>query len=56
MEMASALSRLPPTVKVLWKLSQTEVPDQASLDALNLTRNIKVGRPYLGLDCQGEKP
>lgn len=41
--MGSALSRLP--VKVLWKLSQKEVPDQASLDALNLAGNVKVGRP-----------
>jgi glucuronosyltransferase len=41
MEIGKALSRLP--VKVLWKLSKREIPDDSALQALKLGDNVKVG-------------
>ncbi len=40
MEIGKALSRLP--LKVLWKLSKKEAPDQAAIDALALAGNVRV--------------
>ncbi len=39
LEMGRAFSRLP--VRVLWKLSKKDVPDQAALEALGLADNVK---------------
>lgn len=38
--MAAAFARLP--VRVLWRLSDSEVPDQAALAELNVGNNTKV--------------
>ena len=39
--MAATFAKLP--VRVLWKLSKGEVPDEAALAELNLGPNTKVG-------------
>ena len=43
--MSAAFARLP--VRVLWRLSKSEVPDQDAIAALNLANNTKVSPEML---------
>ena len=42
--MAAAFSKLP--VRVLWRLSKSEVPDESAITELNLGNNTKVPAPH----------